>query len=107
VALLRTDVSEERSASTIRVTKIGELGTLAVTNYRCTLVILKMEALLSSETSVFTRTTGRNISEGGILHSHRREHHKFYILMDAFNLIGVSRCISIPNNRNVFRLRSK
>jgi demethoxyubiquinone hydroxylase (CLK1/Coq7/Cat5 family) len=35
VALVRTDVSEKRSAHTIRVTRIGELGaTLAVTgNY--------------------------------------------------------------------------
>jgi hypothetical protein len=29
VALVRTDVSEEHSASIIRVTRIGELGTLA------------------------------------------------------------------------------
>jgi hypothetical protein len=36
VALMRTDVSEERSASIIRVTRIGELGTLAVTNNRRT-----------------------------------------------------------------------
>jgi hypothetical protein len=36
VALVRTDVSEEFSASFIRVTKIGELGTtLAVTSNRC------------------------------------------------------------------------
>jgi hypothetical protein len=35
VALLRTDVSEELSASFIRVTRIGELGTtLAVTSNR-------------------------------------------------------------------------
>jgi hypothetical protein len=32
VALATTDVSEEFSASIIRVTGIGELGTLAVTN---------------------------------------------------------------------------
>jgi hypothetical protein len=33
VPLVRTDVSEERSASFIRVTRIGELGTtLAVTS---------------------------------------------------------------------------
>jgi hypothetical protein len=33
VALVRTDVSEERSASIMRVTRIGELGTtLAVTS---------------------------------------------------------------------------
>jgi hypothetical protein len=38
VALVRTDVSEETSASFIRVTKIGELGkTLAVTTNRHTL----------------------------------------------------------------------
>jgi hypothetical protein len=38
VALVRTDVSEELSASFIRVTRIGELGTtLAVTNNRRTL----------------------------------------------------------------------
>jgi hypothetical protein len=36
VALVRTDVSEELSASFIRVTRIGELGTtLAVTSNRC------------------------------------------------------------------------
>jgi hypothetical protein len=29
VALVRTDVSEKRSASTIRLTRIGKLGTLA------------------------------------------------------------------------------
>jgi hypothetical protein len=34
VALVRTDVSEEPGASFIRVTKIGELGTLA-TDVRC------------------------------------------------------------------------
>jgi hypothetical protein len=39
VALIRTDVSEELSASFIRVTKIGGLGTtLAVTSNRRTLL---------------------------------------------------------------------
>jgi hypothetical protein len=53
VALVRTDVSEELSASFIRVTRIGELGTtLAVTS--SILVTLIKEALRSSETSVLT-----------------------------------------------------
>jgi hypothetical protein len=39
VALVRTDVLEELSASIIRLTRIGELGTLAVTSNRRTLRI--------------------------------------------------------------------
>jgi hypothetical protein len=37
VTLVTTDVSEELSASIIRVTRIGDLGTLAVTSNRRTL----------------------------------------------------------------------
>jgi hypothetical protein len=106
VALVRTDVSEERIASFIRVTGICELGTTqAATNNRRTLgitsqrasvavtanvvpgspilVILMMETLSSSETSVLTRATRRNISEDAIL--------QFYIFLALIRDSGAIR----------------
>jgi hypothetical protein len=66
VALVRTDVSEELTASFIRVTRIA--------------VILMKEAPRSSE----TRATRRNIPEDTFLHSHRRENLKSYYKLRGF-----------------------
>jgi hypothetical protein len=43
-----------------------------------------MEAIISSEMLVLTRTTQYNIPENGILHSHRRENLKFYIALTGW-----------------------
>jgi hypothetical protein len=77
VALVRTDVSEELSASVIRVTRIRQLGTKlglardsVAGNVVCilpVLVNLMMEAIRSSETSALRWATRRNIPEDGIL----------------------------------------
>jgi hypothetical protein len=96
MALVRTDVWEELIPSIIKVTSIGELGTmLAVISNRNTLrsvlqfvgntnlvssssilVTLKMEAMSFSETSVLTRATRCNVQEDGIFLSHRSENLK-------------------------------
>jgi hypothetical protein len=84
------------------VTRISEIGRLAVTSYRNTLlwllaiadvalnspilVTLMMGVIRSSETPVHTRATLHNIPKDDILHSYRRENLKYYIALTGWTL---------------------
>jgi hypothetical protein len=84
VALVRTDVSEVHRL----------IVTANVVHNSPIVVALMKEALSSSETSVLTRATRRNIPEHAILHRHRREHLKSYtygyVLMSLLAMTTIS-----------------
>jgi hypothetical protein len=73
VALIRTDVSDERFVTIIKVTRISELGTTGAGN-------------MYLWTSVLTTATRRHITQDVILHSHRRENLKSYIALTGWTL---------------------
>jgi hypothetical protein len=82
VALVRTDDSEQVSAS---ITLCRMLITANVPSSPI-IVILMMEALISSETSVLTRATRRNNIEDAIIHNQNRENLKSYIALTGSDL---------------------
>jgi hypothetical protein len=103
------------------VTKIGELGTTqAATSNRRTLrrntkwyffaacvvpsspifITLMKEAPGSSETSVLTRATWRNNPEDTILHSHRRENLKSYIVVNCLTVAIMSCLCALSDERS-------
>jgi hypothetical protein len=76
VDVVWTDVSEERIASIFRVEKSASEEPAWAGGST-----LKMQAIRSSETSVYTRSTRHHIPEDGILDSHRCENLNSYILV--------------------------
>jgi hypothetical protein len=84
VAPVTTDIS-------VNITFIRRplLGTANVVPSLLILYTLMMEAIQSFETSVLTGVTRRHISEGGILHSHRRKNLKSYSNNIIFTIVNI------------------
>jgi hypothetical protein len=85
-----TEVSVERIASNFRVEKSASDEPAWSVSYSCSswflargFSTLKTEAIRSSETSVYTWSTWRNIPEDCILPSHPRENLKSYLLVQV------------------------
>jgi hypothetical protein len=89
VALITTDVSEERMTFIIKVLRL--LITANFVPISPILVTLMIEALRSSKTSVFTRVTQFNVGEVGILQSHRSEN------LESYNVKSVDRKLRCSN----------
>jgi hypothetical protein len=72
VALVTTDISEERTASIIMVTRIREVGKILA------------EAISSSETSVLTKATGHDIPKDGVFQATH-----VHVYVEIFNILNI------------------
>jgi hypothetical protein len=86
VVLVRTDVSEELSASIITLRSVHRLLVTANVFPISPILVTMMEAICSSETSVLTRATRHNTPEDNILRSRRRENLKSYMELTGWTL---------------------
>jgi hypothetical protein len=104
VALIRTDVSEDRIASIFRVHECKQ-----VTERSCKLLYrqrlvedsctLKMEAIQSSETSVLIRATRCHLPEDDNHHSHRRGNLKSYKINSVCGNLQMAQIIKYKAGR--------
>jgi hypothetical protein len=85
VDLVWTDVSEKCIASIFMVEKFASEPPAHAASSLADFSTMKMKATRSSETSFHTTSTRRHIPEDGILHSHRRENLKSYIILISSN----------------------
>jgi hypothetical protein len=60
------------------------------------MITLMMEAVYTSETSVYSEATWRYIPEGSILHTRRRENQKFHIPINCLHICNSFTFLCFP-----------